>query len=99
MGMELYESLKRGEDVRKNLIALKQELKEDAARDALLGKLQGDPALFAGFLSHEDPKVRKNAALVLGRLGQARSAGLLYDAYRQEEKLFVKSSYLSAMEP
>ncbi len=97
MGMELYESLKRGEDVRKNLIALKQELKEDAARDALLGKLQGDPALFAGFLSHEDPKVRKNAALVLGRLGQARSAGLLYDAYRQEEKLFVKSSYLSAM--
>lgn len=39
MGMELYESLKRGEDVRKNLIALKQELKEDAARDALQGEL------------------------------------------------------------
>ena len=77
MGMELYESLKRGEDVRKNLIALKQELKEDAARDALQGELQGDPALFAGFLSHEDPKVRKNAALVLGRLGLLNTHGAI----------------------
>ncbi len=94
---ELYESLKRGEGIRENLIALKRELKEGGAREALLGEVQGDFGLLEGFLSHEDPKVRKNAALVLGSLGQEGHAALLFEAYRQEEKLFVKSSYLSAM--
>ncbi len=97
MGIELYESLKRGEDLRKNLIALKQELKEGAGDGALLRVLQEDNGFLAGLLSDSDPKVRKNAALVLGRLGQDESVGLLYEAYQREEKLFVKSDYLSAL--
>ncbi|MCI9532290.1 MAG: methyltransferase [Lachnospiraceae bacterium] len=98
MGLGLYERIKQGEDVRKHLIALKQELKGEAAREELLGALQGDYTVFGSLLSHEDPKVRKNAALVLGRLGGDGTAALLYGAYCREGTLFVKSSYLLALE-
>lgn len=97
MGIELYRSLKKGEDLRKNLIALKQELKEGEGREELLETLQEDNGFLAGLLLDADPKVRKNAALVLGMLGQDGNVGLLYGAYQREEKLFVKSAYLEAL--
>ena len=39
---EQYESLKRGKNLRKDLIALKQELKQEEAREELLKLLEGD---------------------------------------------------------
>lgn len=94
---EQYEDLKMGRDLRKNLIELKQELKEEAAREEFLAILQGDYSLFAKMLEESDPKVRKNAALVLGKLGQDEVVPLLYQAYENEQQLFVKSDYLKAL--
>lgn len=94
---EQYECLKQGQDLRKNLIELKQELKEEAVRKEFLAILQGDYSLLAGMLEESDPKVRKNAALVLGKLGQDENVPLLYQAYEKEQKLFVKSDYLKAL--
>ena len=37
-----YESLRMGQDLRKNLIDIKQELKEGAAKKELLALLEGD---------------------------------------------------------
>lgn len=97
MVREVYDSLKRGENLRKDLIALKQELKTESVQQELLEILQGDYGLLLGLLRNPEPKVRGNAALVLGRLGQNEFSGPLYEAYEQEEKLFIKSDYLSAL--
>ena len=88
--------LQAGEDVRKNLIALKAEAKEYAGKHAILLALNNQVDMFYGFLSDEDPKVRKNAALVLGQLGVQESLSHLYKAYEDENTMFVKSSYLTA---
>lgn len=92
-----YESLKMGQDLRKNLIDIKQELKEAEAREELLALLDGDYSLLTGLLEHPEPKVRKNAAIVLGRLGQDENALPLFEAYGREQQLFVKSDYLKAL--
>ena len=97
MVKEQYESLKTGENLRKDLIDLKQELKSEEEREELLQLLQGDYSLLTGLLQHEEPKVRGNAAIVLGRLLQDEFAAPLYEAYQREEKLFIKSNYLSAL--
>lgn len=97
MVKEQYESLKTGENLRKDLIALKQDLKAEEAREELLELLQGDYSLLTGLLHHAEPKVRGNAAIVLGRLRQDEFVTPLYEAYQREEKLFIKSNYLSAL--
>ncbi len=94
---EKYERLKTGQDLRENLIALKQELKEREAVQELVSILQGDYSLLAGLLGHSDPKVRKNTAIVLGRLKQKENAPVLFEAYEKETQRFVKSDYLKAL--
>lgn len=87
----VYEAIKNGEDVRQNLSKFRQCMKEEAVPE------QADTSVFIGLLSAEDPKERKNAALVLGDLGAQEALKPLYEAYEKEEKKFVKSSYLSAI--
>lgn len=94
---ERCECLKSGQELRKNLIELKQELKDEETRKELLAVLQGDYSFFTGLLEDSEPKVRKNAALILGRLGQNENVMALYHAYEKEQKLFVKSDYLKAL--
>lgn len=89
--------LKAGQELRKNLIELKQELKDEMARRELLTVLGGDYSLFTGLLGDSEPKVRKNAALVLGRLKKDENVKALYEAYEKEQQLFVKSDYLKAL--
>ncbi len=89
-------------DVRKNLIQLKEMLREDATKnshnkEALLYVMAGDYSVFDRLLSHEDPKVRKNTALIIGELAIPSFLDLLYSSYLREPQLFVKSSYLSAI--
>lgn len=97
MVREQYECLRSGQDLRQNLIALKQILKEEGARRELLKILAGDYSILTGLLSESDPKVRKNAAIVLGRLKQRENVLPLYEAYLRETQLFVKSDYLKAL--
>ena len=51
MVKEQYESLKAGKSLRKDLIALKQELKGEEARKELLELLQGDYSLLTGLIT------------------------------------------------
>lgn len=94
---EQYEDLKMKRELRKNLIALKQELKEEGARQEMLSLLQGDYSVLTGLLEDPDPKVRKNAAMTLGRLRQDENVMPLFEAYKRETQLFVKSDYLLAL--
>lgn len=97
---DYLKQLRSGEEIRKNLIALKAELKDNEARQEW-GRLLRDEEWHTLFeqelLKSEDAKVRKNAALLAGASGDNSWVETLYTAYEKEEQLFVKSSYLSAM--
>lgn len=94
---ELYNAIQRGEDVRANLIALRRELKAEEKQRALAYRMGGDFSVFTELLHASDPKVRKNAALILGDMETEDVLGPLFNAYRREETLFVRSDYLRAM--
>lgn len=91
-----YEELIRKVKLRENLSLLKSEIKDPAEKEKLLA-LVGDGALLLDLLKEEEPKVRKNAALLLGDLGLQQAVEPLWNAYEWEATLFVKSSYLAAL--
>ena len=93
----ILEDLKNQKEVRKNLIQMKELLKDEETRKEL-SELSADNSIFLGFLKEEDPKVRKNAALILGMTGDQEILPALMEAYENEETLFVKSDYVKAMQ-
>lgn len=94
---ECYEKICAGDEVRANLISLRDELKDEKNRREFAYLLGGDFSKLCALLKHEDPKVRKNAALVLGKLESEDLLPVLFDAYRKEETLFIRADYLKAM--
>lgn len=92
-----YDGLRTAENPRKELISIKQELKEESAKAEWKEALQGNYDNFFCFLEHEDAKVRKNAALILGELKAEGAAEKLFQAYQKETQRFVKSDYLTAL--
>lgn len=93
----IYEQIKENKEVRGNLIALKALLKEDSSKRSFAYLLGGDYSVLVRLLEHEDAKVRKNAALILGVLEDEELLPALFQAYKKETQLFVKSDYLKAM--
>ncbi len=91
-----YREIEQNKNVRENLSLIRGEIK---AQDELAHffLLAGDGALLIKLLRGEDPKTRKNAALLLGDMGLAGAAEALWDAYCREETLFVRSAYLTAL--
>ena len=57
----------------------------------------GNGGLLLELLEEEDPKVRKNVAMILGELEWMGAADALVTAYEREQTLFVKSTYLKAL--
>ena len=98
MGESRYEQIRLGKNIRANLIELKQEIREEAKKRRLAYETGGDYSVFFGLLKNEDPKVRKNAALILGEMECEDAAESLFEAYQKEETLFVRSAYLKALE-
>lgn len=94
---DTFDKIKDGQDIRQNLIQLKAELKEGHNKAALQYYMGQDTTLFEQLLIHEDPKVRKNAALIIGELKLEGYLDKLYKAYEMENQLFIKSAYLTAM--
>lgn len=94
---EIYNNIKTNNEVRKNLIELKKEMKDENNKRALQFLLGRDYSLFYELLSSEDPKIRKNIALIMGELGDIEFLKPLFKAYQEETQLFVKSSYLLAI--
>lgn len=90
------EKLRKKENLRETLQILRNEAKDVKSAEQLK-ELIGDGELLVELLSEEEPKVRKNAALLLGDLKIQRAADALWEAYNRETTLFVKSSYLTAL--
>ena len=98
MVRDTWNAILGGIDVRQNLSKLRQEIKEDRNKTALLYQIGIEYDAFRELLTNEDAKVRKNVALLIGDLGIQALLGDLYKAYENENTRFVKSSYLDAMQ-
>lgn len=94
---EYYGKICAGEQVRANLISLRDALKEEKNRRAFAYLLGGDFAVLCGLLKHEDPKVRRNAALILGKMESEDVLPVLFAAYKKEDTKFIRADYLKAM--
>ncbi len=94
---ELIEKIKNKEQVRQNLILLRKEIQDENQRRALAYLLCGEYDLFVELLEDPDPKVRKNAALILGEMECEETLEDLIRAYEKEETLFVRSDFLKAI--
>lgn len=94
---DIFNDIVKEKDIRQNLIKLKAELKVGFNKTALLYNMGSDYDIFDKLLLNEDAKTRKHTALIMGELGVPCFLEKLYDAYKKEEQLFVKSSYLTAL--
>jgi len=88
--------LEQKENLRSNLSALRQLVKEEYQMRKLLSYMEDNGDMLVGFLEEEDAKTRKNAALLLGDLCYQPAVDKLWNAYQKEQTLFVKSAYLQA---
>lgn len=96
MVKEYFKNLKSGEKARESLSTLRSLIKEEEQKE-ILRQLVGDGAALSRYLTAEDAKTRKNAALLIGDLQLQQQLMPLKEAYEKETILFVKSAYLAAM--
>lgn len=95
---QIVRELTEQTNIRSNLSTLRQQIKDSEKRKQLHALLKNKEELIIAFLKNEDAKTRKNAALLLGDLACQKALEELYQAYQAETTLFVKASYLQAME-
>ncbi|MCD8301225.1 MAG: HEAT repeat domain-containing protein, partial [Clostridiales bacterium] len=94
---EIYDNICAGRDLRANLISLKKLLKDAENRKQFRLICGEEYDVIMKCLVDADPKVRKNAAAVLGLLKAQSALDVLYDAWEAEDTLFVRSGYVAAM--
>lgn len=92
-----FESIGKNEDVRRNLISIKEELRNGQGLEELQMLFGREPEVLLRGLNHEDAKIRKNTALVLGSLGTPACRDALWEAYGAETQRFVLSAYPEAL--
>ena len=64
---QLYEHITRGDEVRQSLISVRQMIRDEGLRRKFMVLLGGDFSVLIGLLKDPDPKIRRNAALILGQ--------------------------------
>ncbi|MCR5272343.1 MAG: methyltransferase [Lachnospiraceae bacterium] len=97
------EELKKNENVRANLSAIRQSINDEGGTELLLSYFSVEEIL--DFLKRDDAKTRKNAALLLGEIREAieddtllkKVSDALIEGYMNDGTLFTKSSYLKAL--
>ena len=91
------DQIRKKNNVRQNLIELKQLIRDDNQKKALAYELAGDFSDFMELLKDTDPKVRKNAVLILGEMECGDLAEEIWEFYQKEHTMFVKADYLKSL--
>lgn len=94
---ELWNQIQNGQEVRQTLSKTRQAIKDKGELRKLSLLVQGEEEVLVKLLESEDAKTRKNAALLMGDLGNQLFLTPLWNAYQKEQQRFIKSSYLSAI--
>ena len=95
---ELYRQVLKGNEVRKNLIAIRQGLEDETARRKFMYFLGGEFEPLIRLLEDADPKVRRGAALILGTTEDEDVLPAILDAWEKEETLYIREDYLKAIQ-
>ena len=98
MVQKIWKEIIQEQEVRQNLSKLRELVKQENNRIKCRQLAEEQELFFATLLQHEDPKTRKNVALLVGELGLSSFQEALWSAYEKEDTLFVRSSYLVAMQ-
>ena len=98
MVQKIWEKILKKEEVRQNLSKLRELVKEQNNKEKCRKLVQENELILEQLLENEDAKTRKNAVLLIGDLQLFSMQMTLWKAYEKEETLFVKSSYLIAMQ-
>ena len=91
------EQIREKKNIRQSLIELKQLIHDENQKKALAYELAGDFSDFVELLSDEDPKIRKNAVLILGEMECDDLVDTIWNAYEEEHTLFVKADYIKSL--
>ena len=94
---QLLEQIRKDRDVRRNLIEIRQNISDESLRRQFVNQLGGDYSLMLSLLNHEDPKVRRNAALILSVTADEEVLPALFEVWENEETLYVREDYLKAI--
>ncbi|MBO4626917.1 MAG: methyltransferase [Lachnospiraceae bacterium] len=96
---QYLENIRDGREVRESLAALCGLLRSSEGKKLSAEDTEALLICARGSLSAEDPKVRKNAAKLIGLVGgdDAETTDRLVAAYDAETTLFVRSAYLEAL--
>lgn len=94
---DIIRDLTEQNNIRENLSRLRKEIKDEQAYNMAQGLLADKKGLIEDFLKSDDAKTRKNAALLIGDMRWDESVDKLFEAYKGETTLFVKSAYLTAL--
>ena len=97
MVQKIWNKILEKENVRQNLSKLREIVKEGNNKTLFKKLVQENDLIIENLLESDDPKTRKNTALLIGDLQVSSMLMKLWRAYEREETLFVKSSYLVAM--
>ena len=97
MVQKIWNKILEKENVRQNLSKLREIVKEGNNKTLCKKLVQENELIIENLLESDDPKTRKNTALLIGDLQVSSMLMKLWRAYEREETLFVKSSYLVAM--
>lgn len=93
----LLEQLTNRMDLRASLSAIRNEIKEKDKWQEFDSFLMQNTELVLSFLKEEDPKTRKNTALLLGDMKAEFALYPLFQGFEEETQLFVKASYLEGI--
>ena len=95
----LIRNLQDGNDIRATLIKVRDLLKDDAELIAFKRYLNNSEfkMCFMGFLSDDDPKVRRATANILALIGDEDALEPIFDAYDKEKTLYIRENLLEAI--
>lgn len=85
------------ENQRGSLSDLRKIAKENESKDLLADFFAANTQVLVSCLESEDAKTRKNAALLSGDLQLSDMSEKIFECYKNENTLFVKSAYLTAL--
>ncbi|MBR4982369.1 MAG: methyltransferase [Lachnospiraceae bacterium] len=98
MVQKIWNQILENVDVRQNLSKLRESIKDNKNKEACKKIAQENELVLENLLQSEDAKTRKNTVLLIGDLQLSSMQMCLWRAYEKEETLFVRSSYLIAMQ-
>ena len=92
-----WENILKEQELRQSLSKIRKAIKDNNNLLLLQNLVKDSDDMLVALLGSEDAKTRKNAALLMGDLGQQKFLAPIWTAYKNESQRFVKSSYLSAV--